>query len=74
MSRLTDLPKPETLEDLMAACDRQVRNICHNLTDCEDCQDCSESELSIYNHQGNAWLELANDIRDMIDRQAKSAE
>jgi hypothetical protein len=68
MKRTTDLPQPQTLEELMAVANRQVRNIIHNLADCEDCQDCSESELFIYRNQGEAWLELANDIRDMIDR------
>lgn len=72
MKRQTQLPKPKTLEELAETCDRHAHNCFMNLADCADCQDCSESEIFIYQNQRAAWLELAGDIRDMIDSQLQA--
>jgi len=67
MSRLTSLPQPKTLEEFAETCERQAKNCMLNLLDCEDCQDCSDTETFIYNNQRAAWLELAHDIRAVME-------
>lgn len=64
-------PVATTLEEILAVCERQVSNCAAMFYDCADNEDCDDSYLQQLSWTKNNWMELAADVKAMIENEAK---
>lgn len=58
--------KATTLNEVLATCERHIRNCGAMLADCTDCQDCSDDYVWLVQQMAHAWADLRDDVEAIM--------
>ena len=63
-------PRATTLEEILLACERHIRNKYLEIADCNDCDDAQPGEIETMKQTAKNWQDLADDVTAILKKKA----